>query len=93
MFIANENDSGPDTSVPVQGRRGRLTVANLALHDRNTTRASAECEIRSWLDGTGVSRRAHFDIEAWTELVEEDPVAADIEAATRGGNENEGRRV
>ena len=89
MSIANQNDSESSTSVPVQGRRARPTAANFAVHDRITTTISAECEVHSWLDGTGMSRRARFDTEAWTKLVEEDSLAAEIEAASRGENQNE----
>lgn len=83
MSIKQQNINDPDTSAQVY-RGHRLTASNLALHKRNTTTISTDHVIHSWSDDSGTSPPVHVDDQTWTRLVEEDLVAAAIEAATGG---------
>jgi len=65
-----------------------LTASNLAAHNRNTSTTTAAQAVRSWLNDTGTSSGRYVDGETWARLVERDPVARDIEAILRGGNQN-----
>lgn len=82
-----EQVSKPDTSTQAM-RDPQLTAANLAANNRNTSTMTTNQAVRSWLDNTGTASRRYVDGETWMRLVEGDPVAADIEAALRGGNQN-----
>lgn len=93
MSIEQQNPNGPTTSP--QGNHGHpLTASNLALHQQNTTAIPVDHAIRSWLNsnGSGTSPRVHVDNRIWMDLVERDPVAAAIEAATRDGGNKSGEQ-
>ena len=94
-------DTQPRTMSTEQQRNGsgasaqatggpQLTVANLATHDRDTSMMTADHAVRSWLNSTGTPTGRHVDDETWAWLVRRDRLAADIEAALRGGNQNGG---
>lgn len=89
MSIEQQNPNDP-TASPQVNRGHPLTASNLALHEQNTTTIPIDHTIRSWLNssGSGTSPPVHVDNESWMDLVERDPVAAAIEAATRGGGNN-----
>jgi len=86
MSIEQQNPNDPTTS-PQANRGHPLTASNLALHEQNMTTIPIDHAIRSWLDssGSGTSPSFHVDNEIWMRLIERDPVAAAIEAATRDG--------
>lgn len=77
----------PDGSAQATGGQP-LTAANLAAHNSNTLTMTAGQSVRSWLNNTGTFNGRYVDSETWARLVERDHVAADIEAAVRGGNQN-----
>lgn len=82
-----EQRNNSDTSTQVIGGP-QLTTANLAANNCNTSTMTTNQAVRSWLNNTGTASRRYVDGETWMRLVERDPVAADIEAALRGGNQN-----
>jgi hypothetical protein len=89
MSIEQQNPNNP-TASPQVNRGHPLTASNLALHQQNTTAIPIDHAICSWLNssGSGTSPPVHVDNETWMRLVERDPVAAAIEAATRDGGNN-----
>ena len=66
----------------------QLTAANLAVHNQNIRAMPTGQAVRSWLNDIEASNGRHVDEEAWRTLVARDPIAADIEAVVRGGNQN-----
>lgn len=82
-----KQSNGPDASA--QSLNGtQLTAANLAAHLQQTATISTKDAVRSWLNDSENPRRASVDRETWMLLVDRDPVAAAIEAGTRGGNQS-----
>lgn len=77
----------PDTSTQAIGG-SQLTTANLAAHNRNTPTMPPGHAVRSWLNDTGTTSRRHVDGATWADIVDGDDMAADIEAALPGGNQN-----
>jgi hypothetical protein len=89
MSIKQQNSNDADVSAQVH-RADRLTASNLASHDQQTATTSTSHAARSWLTGTGTLPHVRVDNGAWARLVERDPVAAAIEAAShRGGQSRE----
>lgn len=82
-----EQRNEPNASTQAAGGQ-QLTAANLAAHNQNTGAMPAGQAVRSWLNDIEASGERHLDEEAWRRLVERDGMAADIEAAVRGGNQN-----
>jgi hypothetical protein len=73
----------PRVAPPARAERGTpLTATSLAAHERNTSTVSTNRSIRGWSNVSEGSLRHDVDLEAWTQLVRRDPVAAAIEAAT-----------
>ena len=93
MSIEQQNPNNP-TASPQVNRGHPLTASNLALHQQNTTAIPIDHAICSWLNssGSGTSPPVHVDNETWMRLVERDPVAAAIEAATRDGGNKSGEQ-
>jgi len=82
-----EQRNEPDTSAQAVGGT-RLTAANLDAHNRNTSTVPAGHTVRSWLNNTRTPGGRFVDSETWAELVGRDQLAAEIDAAARGGNQN-----
>lgn len=82
-----EQRNEPNPSTQAAGGQ-QLTAANLAAHNRNTATMTTSHAVRSWLDDTVVSGGRHVDDETWRRLAARDRMAADIEAALSGGNQN-----
>jgi hypothetical protein len=60
-----------------------LTATNLAAHDRATATFSNDLPMQRWLLSHENERQRDFNVNAWTQLVERDQVAAAIEALVR----------
>ena len=80
-----EQRNGPNNSTQAAAGQ-QLTAANLAAHNQNIRAMPAGQAVRSWVNDIEASNGRHADEEAWRRLVARDPVAAEIEAAVRGGN-------
>jgi hypothetical protein len=66
-----------------------LTAANLAVREREISPMPSNQAVREWLAMSGNSDRRNLDMEAWMQLIERDPVAAAIEAATHNAKRRE----
>jgi hypothetical protein len=60
-----------------------LTTANLAAHERATSTFVNDLPMQRWLSSNENERQRGIDVDAWTQLVERDQVAAAIEALVR----------
>lgn len=87
IMSTEEQRNEPGISTPATGG-SQLTAANLAAHNRNTPAMPPGHAIRSWLNDTGTPSGRHVDGATWAVIVDGDPMAADMEAALRGGNQN-----
>ena len=81
-----EQHNEPNGSTQASGGQ-QLTATNLAAHNQNTRAMPARQAMRSWLNDIEASSERHVDEGAWRRLVATDPVAAEIEAAARGGSQ------
>lgn len=90
MSIEKQTDSTNGTFSAHAQNGAPLTTANLDSHERNTSTVSTNQKIRDWLTGSETFRRRNVDMEAWLQLVGDDPVAAAIEAATQTGDQGKG---
>lgn len=86
-MASREQRNELNTSTQSAGGQ-QLTATNLTAHNQNTRAMPAGQAVRSWLNDIDTSDGRHVNEEAWTRLVARDPLAADIEATVRGGNQN-----
>jgi hypothetical protein len=75
-------DSAQDDTTSYDGRLP-LTTANLAAHERATATFINDLPMQRWLSSNESERQRDIDVDAWTQLVERDQVAAAIEALIR----------
>ena len=83
--MSNENHNNEPSTSARTVNVNRLTAANLAARDQNTSAMSADHAVRCWLDDTETMSGRYVDKETWTRLVERDIVAAAIETAVDSG--------
>jgi hypothetical protein len=89
------NQSKPASSSSSSQISTPLTAANLAAHQRAIAASSSTTKPQGgWVCGGEMNhRRAPPNPEQWDELVERDPLAAEIEAALRAASKEEKDRV
>jgi hypothetical protein len=80
-------DSAQDDTTSYDGRLS-LTTANLAAHERATATSINDLPMQRWLSSNENERQRGIDVDAWTQLVERDQVAAAIEAIVCVGAES-----
>ena len=86
MSIEEQRNEFATSAQTVEG--SQLTAANLAAHNRNTATMTTGHAVRSWLNDTIASGGRSVDDETWRGIAARDRMAADIEAALSGGNQN-----
>ncbi|KAK3640148.1 hypothetical protein LTR56_005560 [Elasticomyces elasticus] len=83
--LAQYNRSSTTQQITHQGRRS-LTQANLATHNANhASNVDRQGNVHRWLANQSemMSRREGPTPAVWQELVQRDPLAADIDAAVK----------